>query len=76
MAPFVWWGAIKLDGDPLLWVPDWKAIGAQVTAGRLPGKVDKDGNVSLDTLTPQQADSLTTVGMLLWDSPIRMTHAR
>jgi hypothetical protein len=74
-GPWIFLGAIRVDGHQgWLWNPDWDAIGAQVKAGALPGRLDQDGNVILGKLSPKQADALTTTGMLRWDRPIELKY--
>lgn len=74
------WGRIKKDHSQIiLWFPEVSKIRELVEAGKLPGSVDKEGDVTLGDLTAEHLARITSKDSPLfeWDEPVilvRLSH--
>lgn len=70
------WGRVKLEGRQLLaWTPDQEKITGLVKKGKLPGRVEKDGNVILGAITGKQLKQITAPSkdiLFEWDAPVTL----
>jgi len=82
-VPAFFWARLERTGDRVIfWVPDHRKIKALVEMGKLPGLIEKDGDVVLGDLKECHYQILTseTEGVLYqWDNPsvlVRLTPWR
>lgn len=67
------WGRIKKDGNQIIvWFPSVSRIKDLVQAGKLPGTVDEDGDVTLGDLKAEHLARLTNAESPLfeWEEPL------
>jgi hypothetical protein len=68
------WARIKQDGKQVvIWLPDEAKFKVLVEQGKLPGRIERDGDVILDRLEPQHLSLITgeQEGVLFaWDQPV------
>jgi len=70
------WGRVSREGEQVLvWTPDLKKITGLVKKRKLPGRVEKGGDVILGTMTEKQLKRITAASkdvLFDWDEPLTL----